>query len=497
MSQNKPLFVGLDLGTSNAKVACYDLDGNLHARASHAIPTKYPAPGFYEQNPREWISGLIRCLKLVTSQLGSKSSHIRGLSLSNFGPGLVMISDGQAIAPCPTWQDERCWDQGQRLIQEVGPGWIGFGVPQTGFPARVLYALENQPDLAAKTEKMYDIKAFLVEWLTGKGVTDPSSGPGANGWHQETFEFIGWPIEKLPPVKQSTERVGLIREELAVQTGLPKNLQVFTGLNDGAAATAGSGVINLGDCIITMATNGVVRLVIPEKIKNEILLERAMFSWPFIDGLWICGGSTLSGAGSLQWFADLFDIPNTIDAYHGLLEEAACVPPGSRGVVFLPYLSGRGTPDVDTKIRGGFLHLGLEHNRGEMLRALLEGISFAIAEIFFELQGFAQAPFSVRITGGGARSELWQQIISDVLNSPITHAGGDATLGCAMVAAVGLNYYPSFAEAANHMVNPISSVAPDQHRSNEYREIFNYFSKTRNALSKAPHPRNKDGIVRQ
>lgn len=494
MTRNEMLLLGMDLGTTNAKVACYDLNGKLHASANRPMNTQYPFPGFYEQNPNDWITGLTQCINNVVSQLGSRSSQIKGLSLSNFGPGLVMLDDDQVIAPCPTWQDERCWEQGQRLIEEVGPEWIGFGIPQTGFPARVLYAIENQHGLVSKTEKMYDIKAFLMEWLTGQGVTDPSSGPGANGWHQDAFDFIGWPLEKLPQVKQSTEMVGVIREELAVQTELPKDLPIFTGLNDGAAATAGSGVVNLGDCIITLATNGVVRLVLPERVQSEILLERALFSWPFIDNSWICGGSTLSGAGSLQWLADLFEVPNTNEAYLDLLEEAACVCPGSRGVVFLPYLSGRGTPDIDPKVRGGFVHLGLEHGRGEMLRALLEGITFAIAEIYIELQRIAQFKKSIRITGGGARSNLWQQIISDVLNTPIIHAGGDATLGCAMVAAVGLGFYSSFSDAVNNMVHPISKVVPDHADSHEYREVFHYFLKTRDAVLTAPHPRWKDRI---
>lgn len=489
MSHCDSLLIGIDLGTSNGKVACYDLDGNLHAIATRPIKTFFPRPGWFEQQPEDWLLALELSLIEVISQLGKKSELIKGISISNYGPGLVLVKDGKAIAPCPTWQDERSWDQGQRLMDEVGLDWIGFGVPQTGFPAKILWFIENNPKLISETEYIYDVKAFLIHWLTGIAATDPSSGSGSNGWHGPAFEFCGWPIERLPEIKGSTDLVSKLRDDLAEKVGLPKSVPVFTGLNDGASSTVGSGVVQLGESIITLATNGVVRVVIPERLESRLLMDNSFFSWPFVDDLWICGGSTLSGAGSLQWLANLIGIQNEVDAYSKILEEASHIPLGSKGVLFLPYLSGRGSPSMDPKLRGGFLHLGLEHGNAELIRALLEGISFALKEIFLQMKTLNLKVDSVHLTGGGARSSLWQQILSDVLETKIIHSGGDSTLGCAIVAAVGLGLYPNFKSAVENMVHPISTIIPDASRSIAYEQVFQYFQQTRDVLAKIPYPR--------
>lgn len=485
-----PLLIGIDLGTTNGKAACYDLHGQLQASAARGYPTHYPQPGCYEQQPADWLAALEEALSEVVAALGPRVDRVAGLSLSNFGPGLVMVDqDGAPLAPSPTWQDERCAPQGQRLIDAVGLEWIGMGVPLTAFPARVLWALEEQPGLAAQAEQMLDIKGFLMRWLTGTAVTDLSSGPGAAEWYAPAFEFAGWPVERLSRVMRAAERAGELREDVARRTGLPPGLPVFAGINDGAAATLGSGVVAAGQSIITLATNGVARLVVREQLDRRLLLDRLLFSWPYLDSLWLLGGFTRSGAGSLQWLADLLSVPRDQVAYDALLDEASGVPPGSRGVVFLPYLSGRGTPLTDAERRGGFLHVGLAHGRAELVRALLEGVTFALAEIYAEFKRLGFETGSLHLTGGGARSALWRQIIADVLRCPVTYAGGDATLGSAMVAAVGLGLHPDFASAAEAMVRSLAYSEPDAARAAVYDGVFDYFSQTRDALLESPHPR--------
>ncbi|NLN70571.1 MAG: hypothetical protein GX142_07300 [Chloroflexi bacterium] len=489
MGNSNPLFLGIDLGTTNGKVACFDRWGNLQASSSRPTTTFFPNPGWYEQRPEQWLILLEEALSEIVSILGLKSQDIEAISIANFGPGMIMIQGNSVLAPCPTWQDERCWAQGERLIEEVGPGWIGLGVPQTGFPAKILWANENAPELILKADKILDIKAYLLNWLTGVMATDPSSGPGAKNWHTPVFDYVDCPIERLPVVKQTTDLVGVIKPEIAERVGLPKGISVFAGLNDGAAATLGSGVCKYGQTIITLATNGVVRIVIPGPLDGDLLIKKGLFNWPFIDDMWICGGATLSGAGSLQWIADLLGIPNEVEAYNELLDNASQIPIGSRGVVFIPYLAGRGTPASDPKVRGGFLNLGLEHGRYELVRAVLEGLTFAILEIFNEIQALNFVVKTINLTGGGARSMLWQQMISDVLESQLLYAGGDATLGCAIVAAVGSGVYTSFQEAVDNMVHPFSQVVPDSQRSRSYKQVFHYFQHTRDAVLDAPYPR--------
>jgi xylulokinase len=483
----EPVFIGIDLGTTNGKVAAYGLTGGLLAEASYSYPTHFPRPGWVEQDPRDWRVALELGMREVAAGLGDRAPDVAGLAISNFGPGLVMMDRaGDPLAPCPTWQDERSWEYGRRLVAEVGTNWIGLGPPLASFPAKLLCALEEVPELVARADQVTDIKGFLMRWLTGRVITDPSSGPGANAWWAPVFEAIGWAIEQLPPVMPPTASPGGLREDLARRVGLKPGIPVFAGINDGAAATVGSGAVALGDSVITLATNGACRLVLPERLDPEIVLARHLFSWPLVEEMWVCGGFTCSGAGSLQWLADLFGLPRDPQAYTVLLEQAAQVPPGSRGILFLPYLAGRGSPSADPELRGGFVHVGLDHGRAELARAVLEGIAFALREIYEEFSRLNLQFGAIRITGGGARSELWRQIVADVLERPVSRAGGDSTLGDAMVAAVGLRCYPDFATASAAMVKTTARAEPTSEEAATYRRVFRVFTQARDVLQSAP-----------
>ena len=483
----EPLLIGIDLGTTNGKVACYDRGGHLMAEAVHTYPTRFPHYGWYEQAPNDWRVALECGLKEVSVSLGDRAGDVVGLAVSNFGPGLVMIDQaGDPLYPCPTWQDERCRSQGKLLVEKLGTNWIGLGPPLLGFPAKLLWAKEEIPELVARADQITDIKGFLMNWLTGRAVTDPSSGPGARSWWDPVFEFIGWPVERLPYIFMATESAGGLQAGLANRVGLKPGLPVFVGVNDGAAATLGSGAVNLLDSGITLATNGACRIVGANRLDPKIILARHLFSWPFVGESWICGGFTCSGAGSLQWLADQFSLPRDQDAYDALLEKASAVPPGSRGLLFLPYLAGRGTPEADPNLRGGFVNVGLEHGHGELVRSVVEGISYAVREIYEEFTRLNFEVGEIRITGGGARSRLWRQILADVLERPLLRAGRDSTLGNAMIAAIGLGFYSDFPSAASAMVRRLDYEKPEESDVLIYRRLYQVFAQTRDILLRTP-----------
>jgi xylulokinase len=490
----KTLLIGMDLGTTNGKVTCYDMEGRVQAEAVHFHPSRMPQPGWYEQEPREWLEVLGQGLREVATQLGPRAGEIAGIAVSNFGPGLVLLDEsGEPLAPSPTWQDERCRAQGQKLLDEAGSDWVGLGPPLTGFPAKLLWAVENRPDLMAQAQFATDIKGYLINWLTGQPSTDPSSGPGSNSWWRPVFDYIRWPFDKLPRVVASTNSAGGLLPQVARQVGLEPDIPVFAGVNDGAAATTGSGAVCEGDSVTTLATNGACRLVLSKRLAPETILRRHLFSWPFVGGNWIGGGFTCSGAGSLQWLADLFGIPRDPAEYDRLLVDAAEVAPGSRGIVFVPYLAGRGSPDANPDLRGGFINVGLEHGRPEFARAVLEGIAFAISEVYAEFDRLGYEIGPIRLTGGGARSGLWRQIIANTLNRPVTRAGGDSTLGDAMVAAVGLGLFSDFGAATRSMVHEMAHAEPDEHEVELYQEIFSRYVQTRECLLSRPDILLSDG----
>jgi xylulokinase len=191
---------------------------------------------------------------------------------------------------------------------------------------------------------------------------------------------------------------------------------------------------------------------------------------------------TYSGASSLQWLADQFGIPRDPDSYDELLSLAAEVPIGSEGVLFMPYLGGRGTPHAAPTQKGGFLNLSLSHGRPEMTRSVLEGIAYAIREIYEEFDRLGFMIGDLMMTGGGVRSDLWRQIIVDVLHQEASIAGGDSTLGNAIIAAVGSGTYQHFDEACQAMVVEISNELPVESQVAEYEGLYRSYQRVRDVL---------------
>jgi xylulokinase len=474
------LLIGLDLGTTNAKAVAYTLEGETVAQASAAYPAFYPQPGRAEQRPADWTAALSRVLRELMISLGERKRELVGIGLSAHGPGLVLVdANGSLLTDtCATWQDERFIPQGQRLLDAVGPEWLGLGMPMSGFPARLLWMIEEQAEVAANATYALGVKDYLVGWLTGHFATEPSSGPGRADWWSLVFEGIDWPLERLAPVLPSTATAGAIRHDLAQELDLVPGLPVIMGLNDGASATLASAMTRANDVMVTIATNGVVRMVCSEPVSAYDRLDYALFCWPYVDDLWITGGFAKCGASALDWFARLLtDQPPDVEP---LLAEAGNSVPGSRGVTFIPYLIGRGSPHANPTAQGGFLGLTLMHQRGDLVRAVLEGVAFALREI---LEHFEQVETNIRrvhISGGGARSPVWRQIMADVLGCSLQYYAGDSTLGAAIAASVGLGLHPDFQSAVHAMTRALEENTPVN--AGHYDDLYLEFQRVRDRV---------------
>lgn len=471
------LILGMDLGTTNAKVAAYSLEGKLQGQATIKYPTYFPAAGRAEQRPKDWVVALSEATHQVMKDLKKHPEPILGLSLSTHGPGMILVDEqGKSLTESiPTWQDERCYTQGKWLIETVGPDWVGLGMPLGGFPAKLLWAVEEEPDLSSRARYALSIKDYLIGWLTGQFATDPSSGPGNTSWWKPVFDAFGWSLDRLPSIFGSTEIVGEILPEIADGLSLPRGIPVVMGINDGAATTLSSGAIRPGDAIVTLATNGVARLVTSGPIDAQTRLDRGLFCWPYVEGNWIVGGQSKAGASSLQWYRDLIFKDQNDGTITTILKEVEQRPIGASGVLFLPYLMGRGSPKSDPGARGALLGLTLAVNRGDIARAILEGVSFAIRDIVETINEFGLHSHVMRLTGGGARSDVWRQIISDVFNLPVQHTDVDATLGTAIIASVGIGVYEDITGAKEAMCRTQEETFPIPKNAEKYAELYNHY----------------------
>ncbi|MFA9406680.1 MAG: FGGY-family carbohydrate kinase [Anaerolineales bacterium] len=479
------VLIGLDIGTTNVKAAAYNQDGALLAESSATYPTHYPEPGWAEQDPLDWETSASVVLTELVAQLGDNGVQIAALGISAHAPGLIPVDDrGQTLLKrIPIWQDERSFKQGHRLLKEIGAEWVGLGMPFAAFGPKLRWFTETHPDLAQKTAYALGVKAYLLHWLTREYATDPSSEPGRSSVWERLCCASSWSIEKLVPVRRETKIIGELRDDLARDFGIPHPVPVIIGLNDGASATLGNGAAHPGEAVITLGTNGVIFVVSDQPIPSDIRLRDAIFCWPFIQDRWIIGGQTKSGAASLQWFMGWIQpgSPDNLE-YSQLLEESAEVPAGSRGVTFLPYLIGKGTPRDDPLATGSFIGLSLLTRRRELARAVLEGVAFTLRDAMQALSVNNVYVEKMMITGGGARSELWRQILANVLNRPLHYCDGDSCLGAAMLAAVGIRIYPDVDIALENMKPETIEIHPQTQAVETYERLYHAFEKKRDVL---------------
>jgi sugar (pentulose or hexulose) kinase len=453
----QPILLTIDLGTTNCKAVAFDIDGSTLAAVAVTYPTLNPQEGWYEQRASDWRTAIESSVRSLTQELDEAAEHTAGIALSAWGPGLLLLdAAGEPLNErSPTWQDVRSIEHGRRLVRDAGPDWVGGGMPLTGFPAKLAWAVEAWPQQSARAAQAVGVKEYLLHWLTGELVTEPSSGPYGEEWSARVFDVIGWQRERLPPVVSSTAQVGGLRRDIAGRLGLKPGIPVIAGVNDGAAATLGVGAHLVGDAVVSLGTNGVLRLVTTSPLTAEVCLERSLFRYPLLAELWACGGFVLSGGSALGWLAEAVAAP-----IETLLAEAASVPTGSDGIVFLPYLVGRGSPTPSAAASAAFAGLRPRHRRGHLTRAVLEGVSFGINDIAEALASLGLHVERLFVTGGGAASALWRSILADVLDVAARHSAGDANLGSAVVLAVGLGLQPDIEAASRALIPPPETTVP-------------------------------------
>lgn len=474
------LVLGLDLGTTNAKAAAYTLAGALVGAGIASYPTTYPQPGWAEQRPADWQRALTAATQQLLAVLGSRKHDLVAIGLSAHGPGVVLVDEqGQPLLETsPTWQDTRCLAQGQRLIEQVGLGWAGQGMADNSFPPKLCWVIEHHQAVARRARYALGIKDFLVYWLTGEFATEATTTAGGTTWWPPVFTACDWTLEKLPPIVPSMTVVGQVRSLIAEELGLPHSLPVVIGGGDGAAATLSMGAIQPGDMVLTLATAGVIRTVLAKPLAPQIRLDHNLFYWPYVTDQWIAGGQLKAAASAFEWIAR----SHKEVALEALLMEAEQSPPGSGGVCFVPYLMGRGSPQPNPEATGAFFGLTFNTQRGDLVRAVLEGVAYEFRTLLDELVALGHPCTHLRMSGGGTRSALWRQILAAVLARPLTHYVADSTLGAAIMAAVGNGCYANVGEAVAQMVHRADTTVASTEQIGDYAPAYRKYGQWRERL---------------
>jgi len=475
-------YVGADLGTSALKLLLVDEAGRIEKQVSREYDVLYPAPGWSEQRPSDWWDAFCSGMKELLE--GTDPSTVCGIGMGGQMHGLVVLdAEDEVIRPAILWNDGRTAPQTEYLNRTVGTKVLSQATANmafAGFTApKLLWMKENEPENFAKIRRIMLPKDYLNYRLTGCHCTDYSDASGLllldvehKTWSGTMLGLCGIREEQMPTLCESFHVVGSVLPSVAKELGLPE-VPVVAGAGDNAAAAVGTGALEEGTCNISLGTSGTVFIPCEAFAPTENL---SIHNFCHANGKYHLMGCILSAASCNKWFCE--NILNTED-YAAEQAEITVEDLGQNHVYFLPYLMGERSPVNDTDARGVFLGMRADTRRKDMVLAVLEGVAFAIRQNLDIAKSMGVAISRSTVCGGGARSDLWCRILSNVLNLPLdlpkTEEGPG--YGGAMLAMVGTGLYESPEACAKALLSVRGRVTPDPRIVALYEAQYRKFEK--------------------
>jgi xylulokinase len=468
------VLLGIDIGTTGVRAAVFREDGLRIADASVGCPHGAPRPGWAEADPEAWWRAIARAIADVglTTPLGA----IAGIAVVGQAPTAVLVDDdGAAVRPAILWLDTRAEAEARALGTEAY--YLG---PKLAWLAR------HEPAALARARWVLESHAFVAYRLTGQVAIDPSTAAlrlplfdlARLDWVHDAFDRAGARREQMPPLRGAHEVLGAVTAEAARATGLREGTPVMVGGADFAAATLGAGVTTEGEACLMLGTAG--NLLVPRRTPGTD--PRLINAHHVGADSFLSLGGTLSG-GAQEWLRhalargtaadDDTSVRGALPTFEALDAEAARVPAGSEGLLFLPYLQGERTPIWDVAARGSYVGLGLHHARGHLWRALLEGIALGFVDAQAVLEDGGVVLREVIAANGGGKSALFRQILCDALGVPLAYTpkGGGTVAGAAILAGLGVGALGSAADARAWRGETVRH-APELTNTHKYRALL-------------------------
>lgn len=485
-------LVGIDLGTSATKTVLFNENGDIIASASMEYPMYQPQNGWAEQKPEDWKKAALETIGKVVKESGVDKTDIKGLGISGQMHGLVMLDEGgEVIRPSIIWCDQRTAKECEEITQKVGQERlieITANPALTGFTAsKILWVRNNEPENYKKCRHILLPKDYVRYVLTGEFATEVSDASGMQlldvpnrCWSDEVLEKLEIDKSLLAKVYESVEVTGTILPEIAEITGLSTDTIVVGGAGDNAAAAVGTGIVKEGKAFTTIGTSGVV-FAHSDKITIDPKGRVHTFCCA-VPGAWHVMGVTQGAGLSLQWFRNQFcqdyiqkAKEENKDAYDYINADIDSVPIGSNHLIYLPYLMGERTPHLDPDSRGVFFGLSAIHTRKDMLRAVMEGVSYSLKDCNDILVEMGVNVDEMMACGGGGKSPIWRQMLADMYYCDVktVTAKESAALGVAILAGVGAGIYESVEAACDKVLKIDKECRPIE----ENHKLYNEFHK--------------------
>ena len=480
-------LLGLDFGGGASKATLIDTFGNIVADNTVEYPTLHPMSGACEQNPEHWITALCENTKSLLYKSGIDSTDILAVAVdSATHTSLVCDKDFRPLRNAIHWTDTRSRIHADKLYEQMGEEIFKktYHKPDTIWTLpQLMWLKENEPDLFAKTSYIFFEKDYIRYFLTKVYCTDYIEAEGSmlfdcnkNIWDNELCELAGITTKMLPPIVKPTDIIGNVTEDAAEATGLKAGTPVICGTTDTVMEVFASGAVNEGDVTVKLATAGRICVITDKPYPDRHLVNYSHIA----EGMWYPGTATKSCAASYRWYRDTFG-----GEYKELDMGAEELPIGCDGLIFHPYLNGELTPYADPTLCGSFTGIRATHTKAHFTRAVLEGVAMSMLDCKTALDNL-NIPHSdsAVIIGGGGKSPLWRQMVSDALGIKLVQMKyADSSLGSAMLAGIAAGVFGDAADAVKKCVKEVDITYPNPENTPKYREVFEVYKKIHDALA--------------
>ena len=501
-------WLGIDIGTGGSRALLVRADGGVACGVTEPHEDiLMHRPLWAEQRPENWWDAASRAIRGVLARADLDGTDIAGVGLSGQMHGLTLLDARHTvIRPALIWCDQRSQEQVDWINSRAGKDMVLAQTANpvlTGFTApKLLWVRDHEPASYERVRKMLLPKDYIRYRLTGDFATEVSDASGTalfdvvgRCWAEPLIEKLGIERSILPEVVESPQVTGQIAPFVAKETGLAPDTPVVGGGGDQAASAVGNGIVETGLVSCTIGTSGVVFSHLDEAAYDPD--GRVHTFCHAVPGKWHVMGVTQGAGLSLQWFRNNFASElvaaaesRGVEVYDLLTEEAATVPAGSEGLLWMPYLMGERTPHLDAFARGGWIGMTAKHSRAHLVRSILEGVAYSLNDCLGIIESLGAEVAAVRASGGGAKSPLWREILAGVFGKPIatlqTQEG--SAYGAALLAMVGTGAFGSVEEACRTVIVERARNQPDKALEALYGASYRLFRELYPAL-KSVYPR--------
>jgi len=495
------ILIGVDIGTSSCKVVAINLQGNIVAEGIRSYETRFLKPGWAEQDPQDWYRSACEAIRACVETNRFSPKDVLGISIDGPAHSVALMDErGCILYPTINWCDLRSQVQTDFLIRNYNKRLFELTY-QCANPSwtlsHLLWLRENEPFVWKKLSKILVTKDYVAYRFTGAYHTDRYDAIGTqlydittDSWSEELCGILGLNVSGLPKVLFPNEITGNLLREAAMDMGLITGIPVAVGSGDSVVEAFGSGIRKVGQGIIKLGTAVNVNL-----ITSEPRPSLKTITYPYLlENQWFSIAATNSGTATLKWFHDVFckwEIAfaqkHGLDDYDLITENAAEAPMGCEGLLFHPYLMGERSPYWDPNLRADFLGISSHHRFAHFTRAILEGVAFSIRDCYSTIESLGELINKLWIMGGGAKSELWCQIISDVVGQTLHKpATGNAAIGSALIAGVATGVFKTYEEAI-HPKEPDQEFTPDPYKNELYQTYYDVYRDVTLDLAKYSH----------